>query len=592
MKRYIDYLKEIYFLISDERNKVPLMIMAFIFASLVEFIGLGLIAPYVGLILSPETFQNNIVFQSIQKIYFISPEDRKLYFGLLLIFVFALKITISYLVNAFILTFSYNKCISIRQELLKSFLRLDYVHYLKKNSSSYIYSYLTLAPTFAQSTLQSILKILSEGFVVLFIFGYLLYKHGKELFLFIIVIGVVLFLYDLIFRKRLVNDGKQIDSLVKNLVKRVGEVLSGLKEIRVLGKEYFFYQDIGYYSKASSDIGSSNAAIKTIPRYLIEFSIVCFTVFLVVVFDKINPNGGKDITATLSVFVVAAMRLTPSINFISSGIATLSSNRNSVRLLYKDIKSLNTSSYELELAPPNKEDKLGSFEEIELQKISFSYTTEAPKALEEVEIKVKKGEAIGIIGPSGSGKSTLLDILLGVLYPQKGKILVNGSELKKEDIFHWLKKVAYLPQDIFITDDNVLNNVALGDTPSSINPQEVEEALKKANLYDFIQTLPEALKTNLGERGSRLSGGQKQRIALARGFYHNRDVLIMDESTSALDTETEEEIVREIESLKKVKTVIIVAHRLSTLRHCDRIYKLDSGKIIQVGSYDEVIHLK
>nr|MCS5624131.1 ATP-binding cassette domain-containing protein [Candidatus Neomarinimicrobiota bacterium] len=231
------------------------------------------------------------------------------------------------------------------------------------------------------------------------------------------------------------------------------------------------------------------------------------------------------------------------------------------------------------------------FMHITLKNTSLIYPGTQHHAIDDISMTIKAGEAIGIIGASGSGKTTLINTILGLIEPQSGNILYNNLPLNN-NIHKWHKHVAYLPQDSFITDDSVRHNVALGIENSKIDDSHVYQSLRKASLDDLIEQLPDDINTILGENGMRLSGGQRQRIVLARAFYHNRDVLIMDESTSALDNATEREVVSEIQKLKGSITLIVIAHRMSTIKHCDRIYLLENGKIIDQGNYKHIVRDK
>jgi ABC-type multidrug transport system fused ATPase/permease subunit len=287
----------------------------------------------------------------------------------------------------------------------------------------------------------------------------------------------------------------------------------------------------------------------------------------------------------LGVFGVAAIRLIPSINQIIGGLMQLSNSRNAVNLLFSDLKSLKTEGHSNRRSRDISQIVLNS---IDLKKVSYTYPGTNHKVLNNISMSINSGESIGIIGKSGSGKTTLINLLLGFLDADNGELLVN-NELINTNIDAWRDLVAYLPQQIFLTDDSIKANIALGVEKHKIDNKKVIQALEKSKLSTFVQSLPDGVDTILGERGKRLSGGQRQRIALARSFYHNRDVLIMDESTSALDNETEAEVVEEIRRLKGSKTVIVIAHRLTTLRYCDRIYRLEKGRIVEHGSYKAII---
>jgi len=226
------------------------------------------------------------------------------------------------------------------------------------------------------------------------------------------------------------------------------------------------------------------------------------------------------------------------------------------------------------------------FEEIELNDISFSYPSSDYYSLDSINIKIKRGESIGIIGSSGSGKTTLIDVILGLMDPQKGRVTYNGAALSSSDELR--SHSAYIPQQIFLIDDSLRNNIVL-DLADNYDEIQLKRSIERAQLAELINTLPDGLNTVMGERGVRISGGQRQRVALARALYHNKEILVMDEATSALDAETESEVIEEIKQLKGEITTIVIAHRLTTLRYCDKIYKLSEGRVIESGSYEQVI---
>jgi ABC-type bacteriocin/lantibiotic exporter with double-glycine peptidase domain len=281
------------------------------------------------------------------------------------------------------------------------------------------------------------------------------------------------------------------------------------------------------------------------------------------------------------------LRLIPSVTQIITSITKLRFARNSVTLLHKDLsrikhKDLDKNNINL------SELKKNSFESIELNNIEFTYPQASQVTINNVSLCIKSGESIGLIGASGSGKSTLIDVLLGLLEPNKGEILYNGQPLS-DHLLEWRSQVAYLPQKIFLIDNTLKNNIALGVPDDSIDVGRLNLAIKQAQIDDLVKQLSDGINTTIGEGGIRLSGGQRQRVALARAFYHNRSVLIMDESTSALDSETEKEIVNEIQRLKGKITLIVIAHRLSTIEYCDSIYRLSNGEIVEKVDYKDIV---
>lgn len=586
MDKYKKYIKEIIYLLGDDLKRIPKMTLAFISASFLDLIGIGLVAPYVTIVLNPEGFNDSFVSSIFQNLNLsTSTNDVVITLGIFLVIVFALKVFASYLINKMILSFSYNRAVKMRSSLMRSYQSLEYSDYLKKNSSSYIYSILNLSAKFSQGVAQSVLRIISEGIVISLIFILLFISNSLEVITFTFLVSTFFISYNFIFRKKIVNYGREADSEMKVLVKGINEGIGGLKEIRVLNKEKYFYDKVVKSSEIFSHSRVSAGVIKGLPRNILEFIIVLFIVSIVVVAISTGKEIA-DVATTLGMFGVAAMRLIPSSNHIMAGLVNLGDSRNSVHLLYNDLKEL--EGYKLN-THKEKEIKDVSFDSIELEKVNFSYAGARPGALSDISMKINSGESIGLIGTSGSGKSTLIDILLAFLKPESGKVLFNKEVLTKNSLDNWLNNVAYLPQNIFMTDDSIRKNIALGTTENEIDDIKIRSALVKSNLSEFVDSLKDGVDTIIGERGTRLSGGQQQRIAIARAFYFGRNVLIMDEATSALDNKTENEIVEEIKNLKRKNTMIVIAHRLSTLRYCDRIYRIENGKIVEIGTYSEII---
>ena len=324
--------------------------------------------------------------------------------------------------------------------------------------------------------------------------------------------------------------------------------------------------------------------ISSVPRYFLELIMILFVVVIVVLYSYQNKDL-ELIIPVLTMFSIAAIRLFPSVNQIVGGISQIRFGRPVVSLLYKDLKIVDNFNFEQK---NNENNKTLAFETIELKDVSYSYPARNIMVIDNLSMKIKKGDSIGIIGPSGSGKTTLLDILLGLIQIDNGNVEFNGKDLYNY-LNDWKSHVAYIPQNIFIVDNTITRNIALGEPDELIDFERLNNAINQSKLSQLIEQMPKGVDTLLGEDGVQLSGGQRQRIALARAFYHNREVLVMDEATSALDNETELEIVNEIKLLKGNKTLVVIAHRLSTVKHCDYIYKLDEGKIVDKGTYMSVV---
>jgi ABC-type multidrug transport system fused ATPase/permease subunit len=400
-----------------------------------------------------------------------------------------------------------------------------------------------------------------------------------------ILLGSFIFLYDFIFRKRIKKYGDLVNIHTTEMLKKINESVHGLKEVRILGNEQYFYDQVIDNATGLSNTMRLKDFISSIPRYFLELIMVFFVVAIVVIYTYQNKEL-ELVVPVLTMFSIAAIRLFPSVNQIVGGIAHIRFGRPIVSLLFKDLKMAEKSNFEQKFI---KNNKTSTFKSIELKDVSYSYPARDIKVIDNISLAINKGDSIGIIGSSGSGKTTLLDILLGLIEVEHGSVKFNGEDLNNNLLSDWKSHVAYIPQNIFIIDNTIARNIALGEPDEFIDFERLNNSIKQSKLSQLVDQMPEGLNTVLGEDGVQLSGGQRQRVALARAFYHNRDVIVMDEATSALDSETELEIVNEIKLLKGNKTLIVIAHRLSTVKHCDYIYKLDKGKMVDKGSYKSVV---
>jgi ABC-type multidrug transport system fused ATPase/permease subunit len=296
----------------------------------------------------------------------------------------------------------------------------------------------------------------------------------------------------------------------------------------------------------------------------------------------ITDKDAESIVPVVGLFAATAFRVLPSVNKIVNGRQTLKVSRSTIETIYQDLR--------LYITDPSEADKPKvDFDLLKIEALNFHYEKVELDVLKNINISINRGEAVGFVGQSGSGKSTLIDIMLGLLEPQRGSILINGKNIESVRQ-SWQKTIGYIPQTIFLMDDSLRRNIAIGIADNEIDEVAITEALKSAQLEDFVSSLPEGLDTVVGERGVRLSGGQRQRIGIARALYHRPSVLVLDEATSSLDTETEKGVMQAVQALQGDKTVIIVAHRLSTVEYCDRLYRLDAGRIVDEGTFDEVMN--
>ena len=576
------FLKKVLFLLGNRKRKLPVLIILFIFSSFLDVLGVGLIIPYMSFVVSPELLSENRLFMVFSD-FVDNKENILIYMSLILVTVFLIKTISAIVITRGIIKFSLDFGVELRSLLMKSYQSLPYTTYTQKNSSEYVYRIQSHTDQISQHTISSILRIISEGLITLMLFAFLIITSGVLVFYLIVFLGLIVLSYDLIFRKRIKIMGQKVAISQTAMVKGIYEGMAGFKEIKVLGKHIFFYNKVHTNSQSYADVKLQHKLISSIPRFFMELILVCVVVFLVLSFS-VSGESTIDALPIISAFGVASLRLMPSISQIIASSTAIRFGKHAVDIIFKDIQS-----FDIVKNDNNNNNNINAFKSFELKNISFSYPNISELAINNLSMKILNGSTIGIIGSSGSGKTTLVDILLGLLKPDSGEILYDGKLLNNNS-HHWTDQVAYLPQQVFLIDDSIEKNIALGVEYESIDKAFIDLAIKKSSLSELIKSLPEGVDTNIGENGVRLSGGQRQRIALARAFYHNRNILVLDESTSALDQETEREIVKEIQNLKGDKTMIIIAHRLNTLEHCDIIYKIEKGKIVSSRSFKDIMN--
>ena len=577
------YLREILYLIGSDRRKLPWMILLFLMVSLLDAIGIGLLGPYVSLIVDPSIAEEGIlkVFVDLLSGFSSTRNGLLILMSGVLLLLFLIKSFAGILILKLIINFAYKQQVRIRGDLMKSYQSMKYVEYIRRNSSEYIFSIQELSAKFTGKIMMVGLRTLSDVLLTISIIGVLAWTDIKLVGILLLLVGIVGLVFDRLIRKSVQIFGKNANIASTAMVKAVSEGITGMKEIRILGKAEYFYKIVFNEATNFAD-NSKKADLRTnVPRYLFEFMIILFLTSMVIAEILVNGDLIKLIP-TLAVFGLASMKLVPAISSISNGIIQLRFFRNTVSLLHKDMQKIE------KLKKTNEKNKINEpFDTLSLDAIKYKYPRSKKSVLHGITMTINKGESIGIMGPSGSGKTTLIDIILGLLEPNQGDIKLNGRRIN-QSMVDLQNKVAYLPQQVFILDDTLKNNIILGESISPETNKRLDNAIKQSRLKELLDTLPDGLETRLGEHGISFSGGQRQRVALARAIFHQKEILVMDEATSALDEATEREVVDEIKRLKGVSTMIIIAHRIDTLKYCDHIYRIENGKIVEINTFEEL----
>ena len=574
-----EYLIRIYSLLYEDKKRLPLLLVLFLLTSFFDALSLAILFPFIQILVNFQDFQSSYgwFFESIN---LTSKSEIITFLGITLVSLFIIKALASILVNWAILRITYNRQAKIKTSLLHKYLNMHYRKYIEGNSARYIQMIQTMSMQFIK-VLQGFLRLLSDGLIFLSIVIVLAIVEGPLLIYVGGMMIVLLLIYDIFFKKLLDSQSRAITDSSVQVTKTVNESIQGLKEIKILGKQNFF-EDI---LKENVDIYAKNNIyadlIRTQPKHIIELIfVIAFT--LAVVFFTPLQNDFQSLIPTLGVFLFAAIRLMPTLNQMLASVNVLRIGYYPTTLLFEDM----TTKQDLEEDDYKANILKDGFTSMLLKNVFFSYKNDKEHQLNGISLQVGKNKSIGLFGQSGSGKTTLVDVMLGLLEPSKGEIHLNNKIVKNNKEFRNL--VAYIPQDIFIINDSVKNNITLTGRDEVIDDVLLEDVVLRSRLKEVINNLPEGINTNIGERGVKLSGGQKQRIAIARALYNKREVLIMDEATSALDNNTEKEIIDEIRKLKGKVTMVVIAHRLTTLQHCDEIYEISNGRISEKYNYEDI----
>lgn len=540
--------------------------------SSLDLIGLSLIGTYITVFLD---LDSNIT-QKIKDISdnFFPETNPVIVIGVLIILMFLVKLFLGLFVNFSIVRFSVRQMNDLRLKLLSGYQNQQYLEHKEKKTSDYIYNIVNLTAEFS-IVVQSILKIFSEIILIFFILAFLSTKDFLTLSIFVIIISIIFLIYDKIFKSKLKQYGKEINTSSNSAINSIIETMSGLKQIRVLKKEKFFFNKVKNLLSKMMKAKEKSTIIQLSPRYLMEFVLVFFIVIVSFV-ALIKNYGNLSILPNLGIFAFAAIRLLPSTNVILSSLSIIRTYSHAIDILSNDFNEIEKNNKIISSKTEIKKIET-IFKKIEFQNVSFNYNSSKDNIFEKINFKIKSGEAIGIIGPSGSGKSTLADLILGFTKPTGGKILINDLIDLDSNNEYMRNRSAYLPQQIFLINSSIRENIALGE--DKIDYEKIAESTKKSQLTNFVDSLENKFETVIGESGALVSGGQRQRIGLARSFYFDREILIFDEVTSALDDKTEEKVMNYLKGLKRDKTIIFITHKEKLLDFCDRVYEINSKNI-------------
>ena len=583
-----DIVKKIFYLLpKGDSIKVAILFGMMLFAAFLEIAGIGMIPAFVAVVAVPEkVLEYELIKPVLTYLNIINAEDLLIWGSVGLLVTFLGKslyiVFFGYIESRFL----YNRKYKLSHKLMSVYMQAPYTFHLNRNSSEIVRNIVGEVNVVINQIIQAILKISKDGVMTLIIMGTLFYFEPIITLVVLLLSGLGAGSFILLTQKKLKQYGIEEVEYRKQMMKAVYQGVNGLKDARVLNRETEFIEQFRTVALKSTKLKIFSRTIQQIPRPVVETSAV-LGMMLISLLLLWQGRPMSAIIPTLTLFAMATVRLMPAIQAMSSMFSSLQYNLASLDPLYDDLKFLEKETEDF-LRDRRNAKKIELSDKIEVKNLYYNYPEASEQALNDVSVTIPKGKAIAFVGESGAGKTTLVDLLLGLMEPVSGKIMVDGVDIHK-NLSGWQKNIGYIPQSIYLADDSLRRNIAFGIPEDEIDDYKIQRAVESAQLSKLLGNLPEGLDTIIGEHGTRLSGGQQQRVGIARALYHNPEVLVMDEATSALDNITEKQVTEAIESLIGERTIIMIAHRLTTVMNCDRLYLMDKGKIVHEGTYDELV---
>lgn len=579
------FIKKINYIL-DRKQKWKLIgiLMMILFGSLLELLGVSAILPLINVVLQPEVITSNQYYSYIANLFNINNITDFIYiFAGALCVVYILKNVYLIFSRNMQLVFSFGIQRQISVQLMDCYLHQDYLFHVEHNVSELQRNIRSDVQQFF-STISTAMNLLVEVFTCIMLVSFLIVTDVVTTILVVGILLVVLLVFWLIYRKFQVAFGEASREAGAKMGKWLLQSFAGIKEIKVLNRENFFLKNYDDAFREGIKANRSSSVISMLPKHIIE--PICICSILIVMCIRISQGVNVEgFVSTLAIFAVAAMRMLPSFNRITEYMGGIMYNKASVDNVFRDLKEAEELG-KRELLQQHDIAKLSLNNEIRVSNLWFTYPNTTKKIFSDASVVIKKNKSVAFVGSSGAGKTTLADIIIGLLKPEKGQVFVDNLDVFTH-LDAWHKSIGYIPQMIYLMDDTIRANVVFGLKEEEIDDEKVWKALERAELASFIQELENGIYTKVGDRGVRLSGGQRQRIGIARALYMEPEVLILDEATSALDNETEAAVMESIESLQGQTTMIIIAHRLTTIQNCDEIYEVDQGKITLKSSMED-----
>lgn len=574
-----------------DRAAASVVMASLILVALLEVVGIASIMPFMAVVMDPAIIHTNrFLERAFQELGFQSDRSYLIALGLLVLGLLLFGNVIKAASMWITLRFHNGLYYKLARRLLSRYMSLPYTFFLNRNSAELSKNILGEVQTVIVGVLDPLTKAISSLLVCAAILALLIIVDPLVAMAIALVLGgCYVSVYTLARRKLQVIGHQQVEANAQKF-KWAGESLSGIKDLKVLGREHTFLQRFSLHAESHAHNNVTAGLIASLPRFALE-GVAFGGILLVVIYFVARGEGISHMVPLLALYAFAGYRLMPSLQELFTAFARLRFSAAGLDVVYRDLTLASGESrdHEQQLQPAPWA-PLPFKKHLELRDVSFKYDGTFEPALRQLNLRITPNTSIGLVGPTGCGKSTTVDLILGLISPSAGAIMVDDTPITTVNMRQWQQNVGYVPQTIYISDDTIARNIAFGVPDGEIDMVRVRKAAQLAKLAEFVENeLPERYDTAIGERGVRLSGGQRQRIGIARALYRDPPVLIMDEATSALDGITEEHIMDAVRTLSGKKTIILIAHRLTTVRDCDVIYLLEHGAIVSHGTFNELM---
>jgi ATP-binding cassette subfamily B protein len=564
--------------------RLILLILLMVVSALSEMMSIGMIIPFISVITSPELVFANSYMKPIIEFFSIQTQtDLTLFLTMVFCIAAILSASIRLLTLWFQTRFCYSLGADLSSQLYKNSLYQPYTVHVARNSSEFISTIVNKTFQSTSFAILPLLNVLSSSLLLVGIVVTLLLVQPIVAITVFILFGALYGIVILLTRSKLDRDSERISFEQDEVVKKLQEGFGSIRDILIGNTQEVYLRSYSSSFKALQDAWANVEIIRSTPRFVIE-AVGIVSIALLALYLSTLPEGLIGALPVLAAMALGAQRLLPILQLIYASISSLRAGFESLTDILQLLEQPSQESF-----MKGKHELIPFRNKIVLEHIKFNYDSKYTLILDNLNIQIAKGDMIGVIGTTGSGKSTLIDIIMGLLEPVEGCFSVDGKIINEFNRYGWQSQLAHVPQSIFLTDASIAENIALGTAVDKINFELVNEAAKQAQIHDAILSWEEGYNTIVGERGIRISGGQRQRIAIARALYKKASVIIFDEATSALDSKTESSVMEAIVELSNDLTIIIVAHRLSTLKNCTNIIELEDGKIIRQGVYNDFI---